>query len=110
MIDKIAAVIAALGYKPMDVVHVLIRRLEPLKGMFVNLKGKSDGEIDVMFRQFNKANGAVVKGSPHYVSIIEARVSELLNFLEEYDTKYNLRYCEIEFKEVLIRPSYMSQD
>jgi len=106
-VEKIKAVLQALGYPEDATIRFTVHRFEKLDKIHVNVKKKEKAEIEEMFNLFHKRFGLKIKGDNFPSSQGELQIFKFIEFLEEYDEKFNLDWCDIDFKELTIKPTYL---
>ena len=106
-IEKIKKILDALGYKDGDVLLFTIRRFEKLKRESVNIAAKNNEELSEKFGLFAERNKLRIVDDKFFSLNGNMKLSNFIDFLREYDDKFNLNWCEIEFKELTIKPVYL---
>ncbi|MDD5181668.1 MAG: hypothetical protein PHC66_00685 [Candidatus Nanoarchaeia archaeon] len=106
-IERIKRVLDALGYKETSTVQFTLRRFEKVDRIHANIKGKTDEQLHEIFKMFNKRYEMKLVGESFPSTAGALTVKEMLDYLEEYDNKFSLDWCELDFKEVIIKLSYL---
>jgi hypothetical protein len=106
-IAKIRKVLEALGYKEDDLLLFTLRRFEKLSKSNVNIEAKDNNELKEKFRMFAARNDLRVLDSDFPSLNGSMKLKNLIDFLREYDEKFNLNWCEIDFKEITIKPIFL---
>jgi len=106
-IEKIKKVLETLGYKENDVLLFTIRRFEKLKRESVNITANNNEELAEKFRLFAERNKLRIIDETFFSLKGNMELNNFMEFLREYDEKFNLNWCEIEFKELTIKPVYL---
>jgi hypothetical protein len=106
-IEKIKSVLQSLGYSPDMTVRFTLRRFEKVDRIHTNAKVKSEEQLKERFELFNNRYDMKIVGDNFPSSSGQLKVKNFFEFLEEYDEKFNLDWCEIEFKEITIKLAYL---
>ena len=106
-IERIKRVLDVLGYKEETKVQFTLRRFEKVDRIHANIKGKNDEQLHEIFKMFNKRYGMKLVGESFPSTAGALTVKEMLDYLEEYDHKFSLDWCELDFKEVIIKLNYI---
>lgn len=106
-IEKIKNMLESLGYTSDMNVMFTLKRFEKVDNIHSNVKGKDDEQIYEMFKMFNSRHKLRIVGQTFPSSAGEMSIKNFLDFLEEYDDKFGLEWCEIDFKELSIKPVYL---
>jgi hypothetical protein len=106
-IEKISRVLETLGYRPDDELLFTLRRFEPIDRIHTKIDATDDEEAMRKFSMFAERHRLRVIGNefPSLNGVLKVR--ELIEFLREYDDKFDLAWCELDFKEMVIRPNYL---
>lgn len=104
---KIKKVLEALGYKESDELLFTIKRFEKLRKTNVNVEVKDDNVLQEMFKMFAKRHNMTIINNEFPTLNGSMKLKDLINFLREYDEKFNINWCEIDFKEITIKPAYL---
>ena len=105
--QKIKNMLEALGYTCDANIRFSLRRFEKVDRIHSNVKGKDEEQLNEMFKLFHTRFGIKIAGNTFPVSTGEISVKKFMDFLGEYDEKFGLDWCEIEFKELSIKPAYI---
>jgi hypothetical protein len=84
-----------------------VHRFEKVDKLHTNVKGKEKDRLEEMFELFHKRFGVKIKGDNFLSSHGELQISKFIEFIGEYDEKFNLDWCDIDFKELTIKPVYL---
>jgi hypothetical protein len=105
--SKVRDMLYSLGYAQDATIMFTIKRLERLDPIHVNASGKEEEQIKEMFDLFHRRYGVRIIGGVFPSSSGSLQIDTLIEFLEEYDEKFNLDWCEIDFKELIVKPIYL---
>ena len=106
-IGKIQKVLEALGYQENDLILFKLKRFEKLNLTNVNLKAKDTKELKEKFEMFAERHKMKIIDEQFPALHGSMELKNLVDFLREYDEKFNLNWCEIDFKEITIKPVYL---
>lgn len=106
-IEKIKSMLHSLGYTHDATVRFIVRRFEKVDSLHVSVRGKNDDKVKEMFDKFHVRHGVNIVGGNFPSSSGQLQIDRLIEFLEEYDEKFNLNWCEVDFKELIIKPAYL---
>ena len=106
-IGKVQKVLEALGYKENDLVLFKLKRFEKLNRTNVNIEAKDAKELKEKFMMFAERHKLNVVDDQFPALHGSMELKELIEFLREYDEKFNLNWCELDFKEITIKPVYL---
>jgi hypothetical protein len=106
-ISKIQKVLEALGYKETDLITFKLKRFEKLNKTNVNIQAKDANELDEKYKLFTERYELRIIDDAFPAVSGRMELKEFIEFLREYDEKFNLNWCEIDFKEFTIKPAYL---
>jgi len=106
-ISKIKKVLEALGYKDEDLLQFKLKRFEKLNRTNVNIEAKDEKELKEKFKMFADRHNLEIIDDKFPALHGSMELKNLIEFLREYDERFNLNWCEIDFKEITIKPVYL---
>ena len=105
-IRKIEKILNALGYEEDAVIMFTLRRFERLNKHHIKLN-ISNEKIQDVFEKFHERFGVKIHDNEFPSSSGNLKIRHFIEFLEAYDEKFDLNWCEIDLKELIIRPRYL---
>lgn len=105
--SKIKNILNSLGYLEDSTIKFVIKRFEKVDHIHVSVTGKDEEKLMEMFELFHKKHEVKISEGNFPSSVGELDMSSFMDFLEEYDKKFNLDWCEIDFKELTVKPVYL---
>jgi hypothetical protein len=105
--SKITKVLEALGYGKEHDLRFTLHRFERLDSAHIKFKEKDRKKILEVFEKFHFRHAVKVKEGEFPSSVGVLPFNRFIEFLEEYDEKFDLNWCEIDLKEVVLKPIYL---
>lgn len=106
-IEKVRKVLEALGYKENDLILFKLKRFEKLNKTNVNIQSKDTHDLKEKFKLFAERYNLRIIDDDFPALSGNIELKDLIEFLKEYDEKFNLNWCEIDFKEITVKPVYL---
>lgn len=105
--NKIIKVLEALGYGNEHILKFKIKRFERLDPAHIKFNEKNKEKIIEIFMKFHLRHAVEATEDEFPASRGVLPLNRFIQFLEEYDEKFDLNWCEIDLKEITIKPIYL---